>query len=159
MHGVVIAVHVIAGSLGLLLAGPVLFAPKRPGWHTVLGRTYAVAAVALCLSAFWMVAGEPRRLFGLGILGVLTLCWVAAGVWIARYKPRLSGPGAWRIWHLNLMSSSVISFVTAFAVQVADGHWLAWILPTVVGSPLIARRTAREVAARPRRAAPQALRA
>jgi len=150
MYGIVIALHVVAGTLGLLLAGPVLFAPKRRGWHTLLGRAYAVMAVVLCLTAFWLVALEPRRLAGLGVLGVLTLGWVAGGVWIARYKPRLTGPGAWRIWHLNLMSSSVISFVTAFAVQVADGHWLAWILPTVVGSPLIAWRTGREVAGRSR---------
>lgn len=153
MREALIAIHVAAGATGLLLAGPVLFMPKRRGWHTWLGRVYALAALLLCLTAFGLVAREPVRLAGLGVLGVLTLLWAAAGVYVARHKPRLGRPGAWRVWHLNLMGSSVIAFVTAFAVQMADGYWLSWVLPTVIGSPLIAWRTRRETEAMPRRIA------
>ncbi|HEX5542716.1 MAG TPA: hypothetical protein VFX60_14340 [Micromonospora sp.] len=161
-----IAVHAAAGTAGLLLAGPVLFAPKggarhsasaprggalnrmkNGGLHVLLGRAYALAAAVLCLSAFGLVAYDPVRLMGLAVLGVLTAGWVGAGVWLARRRPRLGAPGQWRIWHLNCMSSSVISFVTAFAVQVADGHLIAWLAPTLIGSPLIAWRTRREVCA------------
>jgi hypothetical protein len=154
VHAVLLVIHIAAGGTGLLLAWPVLFAPKRRGLHPLLGRCYAVAAVTLCLTAFSLVWYDPARLAGLAVLGVLTLAWVTTGVLFARRRPaltgpftrRMGGPGTWRIWHLNLMSSSVISFVTAFAVQVTGGWLAAWLLPTIVGSPLIAMRTRREVA-------------
>ncbi len=147
MRAGLLVIHILAGGTGLLLAWPTLLAPKRRGIHTLSGRVYAVCTLLLCLTAFALVALDPARLWGLAILGTLTLAWAAAGVWIARTRPRL--PGGWRIWHLNLMCSSVISFVTAFAVQMTGGSLLAWLLPTVVGSPLIAWRTAREVGRRP----------
>jgi hypothetical protein len=43
----------------------------------------------------------------------------------------------------------VIGLVTAFAVQVTDSHPLAWVAPTLVGSPLIAWRTRQELRPRP----------
>ena len=141
LHTLLIVVHVAAGTVGLFLAWPALFAPKRRGVHTLIGRIYAVAMVALCLSTFGLFAMAPDELIGLGILGLLTFGWVTGGVWMARRKPRLRF-GDWYVWHLNLMSSSVIAAVTAFAVQMTDGHLAAWLLPTLIGSPLIAYRTA-----------------
>ena len=141
LHGMLIAIHVAAGTVGLILAWPALFVPKRRGVHTLIGRSYAVAMVTLCLSTFGLFAMAPAELIGLGILGVLTFGWVMGGVWMARRKPKLRY-GNWYTWHLNCMSSSVIAAVTAFAVQMTDGHLAAWLLPTVVGSPLISYRTA-----------------
>jgi len=140
-NGLLIAVHVAAGTIGLVLAWPVLFVPKRRGVHTLVGRVYAVAMVALCLTTFALFAMNPAELIGLGILGVLTFGWVTGGVWMARRKPRLRY-GNWYVWHLNLMSSSVIAAVTAFSVQMTDGHLAAWLLPTIIGSPLISYRSA-----------------
>jgi hypothetical protein len=145
MHTLLVVLHVTAGTTGLLLAWPTLLAPKRRGVHPVLGRIYAVATVVLCGTAFALVAYDPAELVGLAVLGVLTLGWVAGGVWFARTKPRLRGPLTWRVWHFNLMGSSVIGFVTAFAVQLTDGHLVAWLAPTVVGSLSIAWRTRREL--------------
>lgn len=151
MRTVLVVVHALSGVSGLLLALPVLLAPKRRGRHTRLGWAYAVAAVGLSLSALGLFALEPARLWGLAVLGALTLGWLIGGLWIARRRPRRLGPRGWRIWHLNLMGSTVIAFVTGFAVQMTDGNLIAWFAPTVIGSALIARRTAREVAGRPRR--------
>ncbi len=142
-----IAVHATAGGLGLLLAGPVILAPKRRGRHPLLGRLYAISAGVLCVTAFGLVAHDPARLVGLAVLGVLTAVWVAAGVWLARRRPVLRGsPHAWRLWHLNLMGSSVIAFVTAFLVQMTRGDLVAWIAPTIVGTLFIATANRREVA-------------
>jgi hypothetical protein len=142
LHTALLIVHIAAGAVGLVLAWPVLFARKRRGPHTVMGRAYAAAAAALCLTAFGLWAYDPLDLLGLGILALLTAVWAGGGVWFARARPRIRG--GWRTWHLNFMCSSVIAFVTAFVVQLTDGHLLAWILPTIVGSPLISRRTAVE---------------
>ncbi|MFB9237279.1 hypothetical protein ACFFWC_17235 [Plantactinospora siamensis] len=147
MHAILLVVHIVSGLTGLLLALPVLLAPKRRGRHTALGRAYAVAATGLSLSAYGLFAYRPRELFGLAILGTLTLGWLLGGLWFARRRPRLMGGRGWRIWHLNLMGSTVISFVTGFAVQTTHGNLIAWLAPTVLGSALIARRTAREVTA------------
>lgn len=151
MHTVLVLIHAASGTAGLLLALPILLAPKRRGRHTLLGRIYAVAAVGLSLSALGLFALDPARLWGLAILGVLTLGWLLGGLWFARRRPRGMGGRGWRIWHLNLMSSTVIAFVTGFAVQMTDGNLVAWLAPTVLGSLLIARTTAREVARAPRR--------
>ena len=141
LHATLIALHVLAGGLGLVVAWPALFAPKRRGWHTVLGRVFAGCAAVVCGTTFVLFALDPRELIGLFVLGVLTAAWVGGGVWLARRRPRV--PGGWFRWHLQCMGSAVIAFVTAFLVQALDGHLVAWLAPTVVGSPLIARRVAR----------------
>lgn len=146
----VLVAHVAAGATGLVLAWPVLLVRKRPGAHTVLGRIYTAALTVMCLTALVLAAADPAELMGLAVIAVLTLAAALVGVWLAHAKPRLGRRG-WYVWHLNLMCGSIISFVTAFAVQSSGGHPLAWILPTLVGSPLIARRTA-QVLGRGRRA-------
>ncbi|WP_213455102.1 DUF2306 domain-containing protein [Rhizomonospora bruguierae] len=147
MHTVLIAIHATAGGAGLLLAVPVVLAPKRRGRHPVLGRAYAICAALLCASAFGLILSDPGRLIGLAVIGALTAVWVAGGVWIARRRPVIGGrPDAWRLVHLTLMGSSVVSFVTAFAVQITDGNVAAWLVPSVIGSLLIARANARETA-------------
>ncbi|HWH01028.1 MAG TPA: hypothetical protein VNV66_17340, partial [Pilimelia sp.] len=87
LHAVLLALHVAAGGAGLVLAAPVMWAPKRRGVHTLLGRAYALATAVLCLSAFGLIAYDPARLVGLGVLNVLTVGWVGAGVWLARPDP------------------------------------------------------------------------
>ncbi|MEU5938285.1 hypothetical protein ABZ807_03695 [Micromonospora sp. NPDC047548] len=151
MHPLLVVIHAVSGTAGLLLALPVLLAPKRRGRHTLLGRVYAGAAVGLSLSAFGLFAYDPARLWGLALLGGLTLGWLVGGLWFARRRPTGLGGRGWRIWHLNLMGSTVIAFVTGFAVQMTDGNLIAWLAPTVIGSALIARRTTREIARTPRR--------
>ncbi|MGC5018435.1 hypothetical protein [Micromonospora sp. DT47] len=151
MHTLLVVVHAASGTAGLLLALPVLLAPKRRGRHTLLGRIYAGAAVGLSLSAFGLFAFDPARLWGLAVLGALTLGWLVGGLWFARRRPRGLGGRGWRVWHLNLMGSTVIAFVTGFAVQMTDGNLVAWLAPTVIGSALIARTTAREISRAPRR--------
>lgn len=137
IHTVVLVAHIGAGAAGLLLAGPILFAPKRRGRHTLLGRTYAVATAVLCLTAFVLAAYDPADLWPFVLIGIGTAACAAGGVWMVRRRPIRN----WFIWHFALMGSSVISFVTAFAMQMADNALWSMIVPTLVGAPLIAYRT------------------
>ncbi len=141
----VLVTHVAAGVIGLVVAWPALLAPKRRGLHTVAGRVYAGALVVMTATALVLASADPARLAGLAVIAVATLAAGVVGVWFARHRPRVGRRG-WMVWHLNLMCGSVISFVTAFAVTMTGGHWLSWVVPTLVGSPLIARTTARVVA-------------
>lgn len=139
----VLGLHVVAGTIGLLLAGPVVLTPKRRGPHTVLGRLYVGALAVMCATAVLLGLADPARLAGLLGIAVGTAAAGAVGLAVARWRHRFRRlPGGWLVWHLNAMGSSVIAFVTAFAVQMTGGHVLAWIVPTLVGSPLIARHTA-----------------
>lgn len=138
MDNSVLSLHVAAGAVGLLIMPAVLLVRKRRrGWHGWLGRGLATLALIVAGSALWLVAQRPSELIGLGVLGILTGLWAGGGWWIAWRRPRL--PGGWLRWHIPLMGSASIAFVTAFAVQVFDGHLASWLLPTLVGSPLIKR--------------------
>ncbi len=144
MYDFVITIHVIAGSLGLLAGPAAMLAPKRPGGHPRLGYAYQALTAALCLTAFGLVAFRPT-LWWLGLIAAAT--WAAAlGGWWARRR-RFNG---WPAWHIGLMCGSYISFVTAFLiVNLGLGSPLAWIAPTLIGTPLIARTTARSLRPRP----------
>ncbi|RJL33504.1 hypothetical protein [Bailinhaonella thermotolerans] len=146
MYGFLLVVHVITGFIGLLLAGPVLLVRKRRGVHTVLGRVYAGAAVLMSVSALALIGHEPR-LWPLGIIAVLVLAMIGPGLALAARRPR-----GWFIWHLNLMASSAVAFVTAFAVQMSDLHPLAWVIPPAVGTVLITFRSLVAQGVIPRRA-------
>jgi hypothetical protein len=135
VHTALLTVHVLAGAVGLLIAWPVLLVRKGRA-HRVLGRVYGVTTMLLCASALGLWAYRPAELAGFAGIAVGTAMAAGAGIALAMRRPR-----GWLVPHLTLMGSSVIAFVTAFAVQMTDFSLLAWILPTVLGSPLIAYRT------------------
>ncbi len=128
-------IHITSGSLALL-AGPVaMMLPKRHGWHTRLGTGYVVLVALLSVSAIGLAAMKPV-LWWLGVIAGATLAAALAGRELRRRHP----PG-WLPLHVSLMCGSYISLTTALlVVNLGFGSVLAWVLPTVVGTPLIARR-------------------
>ncbi len=134
LHTALVTAHVGAGAAGVLLAGPVLLAPKRAGLHPRLGRVYLGALALMCVTALGLAAYDPIRLAGLALLATGTAAAAGTGVRLAHRRPR-----GWYRRHVRLMGGSAIAFLTGFAVQLADGHLLAWLAPTLVGVPLIER--------------------
>ncbi|GAC1532163.1 MAG: hypothetical protein NVS3B12_09410 [Acidimicrobiales bacterium] len=138
MRTVVLIVHVTAGTTGLVLGPLAMRAPKRRGRHTKLGVAYQWATGALCLSAIALAALKPA-LWWLGVIAV-AIEVAALGGWAVQRRRR---PG-WVRLPVSLMCGSYVSFVTAFlVVNLGLGSWLAWVAPTMIGSPLIARAAAR----------------
>ena len=138
MREILLGVHIAAGSVGLVIGPLAMLAPKRAGRHTRLGLAYQAATMVLCLSALGLVAYRPA-LWWLGVIAAATWAAALGGWWMARRRPR-----GWVQWHLNLMCSSYISFVTALlVVNLGLGSPVAWIAPTLVGAPLIARANVR----------------
>ena len=135
MWTAVLPIHIASGTLALL-AGPVaLLLPKRRGWHTRLGACYVVLVGVLSASAVGLAVMRPG-LWWLGLVAGATLAAVLAGREVRRRRP----PG-WLPLHISLMCGSYVSLTTAlFVVNLGFGSVLAWTLPTVVASPLIARR-------------------
>ena len=132
LHTVLLGAHVAAGTVGLLLGPLALAAAKRPGWHPRLGVAYQGAVGVLTLSALGLAALAPARLWGLGVVATATEIAALAG-WAVQ---RRHAPG-WLAAHVRLMCGSYVSFVTA-ALVVNWASPLAWVLPTAIGTPLIA---------------------
>lgn len=148
-----LVLHIAAGTVGLIASVPAIRARKRRGLHTRAGRVFAVCALVVGATAVGLTAARPGELLGLGVLGVLTMGWGGGGWWIARTRPAL--PGGWLTWHLQMMGSAVIGFVTAVATTTFDGHLLAWVVPIAVGSAVVGRTAARRRRPRPAAAAAQ----
>jgi len=144
---VLLVVHVASGGIGLVLGPLAMVAPKRRGRHTRIGMAYQWATAGLCASAVGLAVFRPA-LWWLGLIAVATEAAALGGLWVKRHRR----PG-WLPLHISLMCSSYVSFVTAFlVVNTGLAHWPAWIAPTVVASPLIARAAARAALPRePRR--------
>jgi hypothetical protein len=138
MWTTLLIIHIMSGSLALL-AGPVaMMLPKRRGWHTKLGTGYVVLVGLLSASAVGLAAMKPA-LWWLGVIAGATLAAVLAGRELRRRHP----PG-WLPLHISMMCGSYISVTTALlVVNLGLGSVLAWALPTVAGTPLIARRAYR----------------
>jgi len=132
VHTALLVPHVVAGVLGLLLGPVVMALPKRRDRHGLAGRVYVPVTVVMTTTALGLFALAPGRLWGLATIAAATLVTALAGASLARRRP----PG-WLPAHIRLMSASYLSFLTAFLLT----QWsspLAWVLPTVVGTPLIA---------------------
>lgn len=136
LRTVLLSLHIAVGSLGLVAGPAAMLLPKRRGWHTRLGLVYQGLLAVLCLSAFGLVAIDPS-VWWLAVIGAATWSAALAGWWVRRRRV----PG-WLPLHVSFMCGSYVAFVTAFLVN-TWGSPLSWILPTVIGSPLIAWAAAR----------------
>lgn len=137
LHDALLFVHVIAGTTGLLLGPLALAVPKRAGWHPWLGRAYLVVVAEMTSTAMALAVLDPTRLWFVGLIAVATAVTALTG-WRARVRRAPSWVGR----HVSLMCGSYVSFVTA-ALVVNWSSPLTWILPTLIGSPLIAAASRR----------------
>jgi len=137
----ILALHIAAGTAGLILGPIAMGARKRPGRHTRAGEAYHWVMLTVCLTA--------------GLLAVLdwTRLWwflpIAAGSYTFALVGYLAAKRRWRGWlraHITGQGGSYIAMTTALLVvnwETLTGArgiyspW-AWALPTVIGSPIIA---------------------
>ncbi|WP_380171687.1 DUF2306 domain-containing protein [Kineococcus sp. DHX-1] len=144
-HAVLLATHIAAGCAGLFIGAAALLAPKRRGWHARAGLAYQVAVAVMTSTAVLLSLTAPAVRWGLLLIAVATEAAAVAG-WVVARRRR---PG-WLPVHVSLVAGSYVSFVTA-ALLVNWPSPLAWVLPTLVGSPLIAWTARRVGRAGPRR--------
>jgi hypothetical protein len=134
LHGVALAVHVGAGSTGLMLGPIAALAAKRRGLHTRIGTYYYWAFVVLVISALVLAALDPAGLWGLAVIAIFSYAFALLGYLAA--TRRWDG---WLIAHVSGQGGSYIAMTTALlVVNLGTASPLAWIAPTLVGSPLIA---------------------
>src|SRR3954451_10256587 len=148
LHTAFLAIHIAAGSTGLVLGPVAMRAPKRRGRHTRAGTVYHWNMLVVCLSAV-----------GLAVLAFAQIWWFIpiaafsyANALVGYLAVRRRRPG-WLRRHIGGMGGSYIALVTALLVVNAGVEaWWAWALPSVFGTVLIRRAVAAHTV--PRRVAP-----
>ena len=151
LHSSLLVVHVAAGVAGLVLGPVAMAAAKRRGRHTRAGLAYQAAVAVVTLTAVGLAVLAWARLWPFVVIAAGTEAAALGGWWAGRR--RFAG---WLPWHVRLMCGSYVSLVTALLVV----NWssaLAWVLPTVIGSPLIARAAGRAQPAAPTEVSPHRL--
>jgi len=113
-------------------------AAKRRGLHTAVGSAYHWWMLTVGVSAVALVAFDPAGLWWFVPIAIGSYASAALGRWAARAKP-----AGWLEWHVRGMGGSYVALVTALVVVNVQGAWLAWVLPTLVGTTLIEIAVAR----------------
>ena len=149
-----LAVHVPAATVAVVSgAGAALVRRKGRGRHTRFGKVYFIAISLVFATATGLAVMRWRQDYRLFLIGVAAFAFALTGV-LAR---RRHWPGDTA--HITAMGGSYVAMLTAFYVD--NGKHLPvwdrlpsaayWLLPALVGVPLIwrAARRARKPKARP----------
>lgn len=141
LQSAILAVHIVCGFAGLALGPIAMFARKRRGWHTRSGDLYHGVMLAVCATAAALALLDWQRIWWFLLIAIGSYAQALIGYLAA--KRRWQG---WLPLHVSMQCGSYIALVTALLVVNWEGMtgtpgiyspW-AWILPTLVGSPLIA---------------------
>ena len=137
----VLALHIAAGALGLILGPIAMAATKRPGLHTRTGEVYHWVVLLVCATAGLLALSDWQRNGFFLPVAVGSYAFAVLGYVSAKRR----WPG-WLRAHLAGQGGSYIAMVTALLLvnwQTLTGSpgpasvW-AWTLPTVAGTPIIA---------------------
>jgi uncharacterized membrane protein len=138
---IVLGFHIFSGVLGLTLGPVAMFSRKSKGVHSYAGEVYYWVMLSVCVSAAAMAVLHWEKSWYFLLISVFSYVFAYRGYTAA--KRRKSG---WLAVHISGMLGSYIALVTALlvvnAAKVSEvSHlpvWMVWILPTLVGSPIIA---------------------
>lgn len=120
----------------------------RGGRVAIIDWAAAIFTFAVCLVLALLGAAKPAIVHRLGIpaivFGVIGMWLAGKSMWQFSHPP--SEKMFWWYEHLGGMMVSYIAAWTAFSVTVigrfVHGGWVIWLVPTAVGSPVIAFTTA-----------------
>jgi len=154
----VLAVHFVAGLASVASGIVAMLSPKRPGRHPRFGTVYfwSLGVVFVTMTALSAMRwAEDSYLF---ILGALSFAAALVGRQVAPSRSE----GRVRI-HITAMGLSYILLLTAFYVDNGQNlpvwrhlpHVTYWLVPFLVGAPLIVRAVATHPLARKERQRPR----
>lgn len=146
MFSIILWTHIAAGTIGLVLGPIAMYSKKRKGLHTQIGTVYFYCMTIVCAAALVLSVMHWQQSWWLSIVGVFSFSLAARGYFAAKKRGR-----DWLQSHIAGMLGSYIAMTTALLVVNAGhipGHEKIpaiafWILPTIIGSPLIRRTRAR----------------
>jgi hypothetical protein len=146
LFDVALACHIAAGLTCVITGALAATAPKRPGRHTLSGRVFFWSLAVVFASSTTMAVLRFSEDWHLLLIGTVAFGAASLG-YLARRRPR---PG-WQRVHIPAMGGAYIALFTGFYVD--NGPHLPlwdrlptlayWLLPSLVGVPLILRALAR----------------
>ncbi|MGH8140413.1 MAG: DUF2306 domain-containing protein [Steroidobacteraceae bacterium] len=136
----VVAIHIPLGLCCVVSGAVAVLSTKVAGRHTTAGTIYYWATAATFASATLLSAMRWAEDYHLFLLSALAFATVHLG--------RMARRGRWRGWtrlHIASMGCSYVVLLTAFYVD--NGKqlplwrdlpvWTYWILPALIGAPVI----------------------
>jgi hypothetical protein len=149
-----LAIHVVAALLCVVAGAAAALSAKGSPRHIRSGRIYYWSLAAVFATATTLAAMRWAEDYHLFIIGAIAITTASIGY----LNRRLRRPGD--AGHITTMGASYIALLTAFYVDNGKNlplwshlpHLTYWVLPTIVGTPLIARallRTRSTTLARP----------
>ena len=138
----VVAIHVVAGLAAVITGAVAMFSAKGPGRHPSFGSWYYRSVVLTSLTMGVLSAMRWTHDYHLFILGAFALTAVVTGKYTA--PSRIEGQAR---MHITAMGLSYVFLLTAFYVDNGPNlpvwrslpHLTYWVLPILVGAPLIVR--------------------
>jgi hypothetical protein len=142
VHTVALTIHVACGSVGLVLGPVAMFSGKRRGIHTRTGEAYHWVFLVLFLSAVGLAVLNWDEVWWLAPVGAFSYGFALLGYLAAKRR--------WKGWlraHVIGQGGSYVAMVTALLVVNTGGvSPLPWVVPTLIGTPII-RRLSNQIAA------------
>ena len=141
---VAVLLHIAAGLVAVV-AGVVAMVSRKGGRvHIGFGRTYVVAIALVFTSMAVLAIIRWPHDNHLALLGLIALVATLVGF----VNRRRHGDDR---WHILAMGASYVVLLTAFYVDNGPflpiwnllPTWALWVIPSLVGAPLIARAIAR----------------
>jgi hypothetical protein len=141
-----LAGHIAAGLTCVVTGTLAATAPKRPGRHTLSGRVFFWSLAVVFASSTTMAVLRWAQDWHLLLIGTVAFGAGSLG-YLARRRRR---PG-WQRVHIPAMGGAYIALFTGFYVDNGPHlplwerlpHVAYWLLPSLVGVPLILRALAR----------------
>ncbi len=146
---VAVGVHIIAGITCVVSGIVAMVSPKGGRIHITFGRVY-VGGIAVVFATMAVMAVIRWPLDNhLAVMGLIAL--VATGLGFLNRRRHGSDT-----WHIFAMGVSYVALLTAFYVDNGSAlpvwsllpPWVFWVLPTIVGAPLIAGAIGRRLSKR-----------
>ena len=136
----IIGIHVAAGLVAVGAGALAMLSRKGPGRHPRAGSVYFWALVVVVSTMGVLTVARWPANNHLGALGVLSMISALAG-----RRARRQHRSMWQRVHIPSMGLSYIFMLTAFYVDNGPHlpiwnrlpEWSFWVLPAMVGIPLI----------------------
>jgi len=146
LFDVALALHILAGLTCVVTGALAVTAPKRPGRHTRSGGVFLWSLAVVFASSTTMAGLRFAQDWHLLVIGT-----VAFGAGCLGYLARRRRRPGWLRVHVPAMGGAYIALFTGFYVD--NGPHLPlwdrlrglayWLLPSLVGAPLVLRALAR----------------
>jgi hypothetical protein len=150
---IVLGIHIPLGIACVAIGASAMLSEKRRGRHSTFGTIYFWCLLALFASATFLSLMRWRENYHLFLLGGVSF----ASAWFGRAALR----HRWQYWvrlHITGMGLSYIFMLIAFYVDNGKQlpfwkdlpHFMYWLIPLIVGVPLVIRALLRPPLARAR---------